>query len=160
MKKKPTLSVCAASILGCALIASCAQHQSAAPAAAAENAPPGIQYEAHISAGGRTPGGVELSNPLRGDQAAAKNGEALFSAMNCDGCHGGGASGWVAPNLADGRWRYGGADAEVFSSIYFGRPKGMPAFGGTISPTAVWSLVTYLKSLPPPADVPTESWEE
>jgi len=80
--------------------------------------------------------------------------------MNCDGCHGGEGSGWVAPNLADGRWRYGGADAEVFSSIYFGRPKGMPAFGGTISPAAIWSLVTYLKSLPHPADVPTESWEE
>lgn len=106
------------------------------------------------------PSGVELNNPLHGDQAAAKNGEALFSAMNCDGCHGGGASGWVGPSLADGRWRYGGADAEVFSSIYYGRPKGMPAFGGTISPTAVWSLVTYLKSLPPPTDVPTESWEE
>ena len=104
--------------------------------------------------------GVELNNPLRGDQAAAKNGEALFSAMNCDGCHGGGASGWVGPSLADGRWRYGGADAEVFTSIYFGRPKGMPAFGGTISPTAIWSLVAYVKSLPPPPDVPTESWED
>jgi hypothetical protein len=35
----------------------------------------------------------------------------------------------------------------------------MPAFGGSISPTAVWSLVTYLKSLPAPADMPTESFE-
>jgi cytochrome c oxidase cbb3-type subunit 3 len=160
MKTKPAPAVHAASILGCAILASCTQHQAAAPAGATTDRPPGIQYEAHVSAGGRVPSGVELNNPLHGDQAAAKNGEALFSAMNCDGCHGGGASGWVGPSLADGRWRYGGADAEVFSSIYYGRPKGMPAFGGTISPTAVWSLVTYLKSLPPPTDVPTESWEE
>jgi cytochrome c oxidase cbb3-type subunit 3 len=100
-----------------------------------------------------------LNNPLRGDAAATKNGAALFTAMNCDGCHGGDASGWVGPSLTDGRWRYGSDDGEIFSSIYFGRPKGMPAFGGTISPTAIWSLVTYLKSLPTPQDVPTESWE-
>lgn len=80
--------------------------------------------------------------------------------MNCDGCHGGDGSGWVGPSLADGRWRYGGADNEVFSSIYFGRPKGMPAFGGNLSPTAIWSIVTYLKSLTPPANEATESWED
>src|SRR3989449_8312097 len=36
---------------------------------------------------------------------------------NCDGCHGGGAVGWVGPSLVDGRWRYGGADGAVFHSI-------------------------------------------
>jgi cytochrome c oxidase cbb3-type subunit 3 len=83
----------------------------------------------------------------------------LFTAMNCDGCHGGDAGGWVGPSLVDGRWRYGGADAEVFTSIYFGRPKGMPAFGAVLGAPAVWSIVAYLKSLPAPSDVPTESWE-
>ena len=83
----------------------------------------------------------------------------LFKSMNCDGCHGGEASGWVGPNLGDGRWRYGGADAEVFSSIYYGRPKGMPAFGGALGADGVWTLVTYLRSLPLPPDLPTESWE-
>ena len=38
----------------------------------------------------------------------------------------------VGPNLGDGRWRYGGADGEIFTSIYFGRPHGMPAFGGAL----------------------------
>jgi len=78
--------------------------------------------------------------------------------MNCDGCHGGGGSGWVGPSLADGRWRYGGSDAEIFASIYYGRPKGMPAFGGKLGTDGVWTLVTYLKSLTPTADVATESW--
>jgi mono/diheme cytochrome c family protein len=47
----------------------------------------------------------------------------------------------------------------VFSSIYYGRPKGMPAFGGALGAEGVWTLVTYLRSLTPPPDVPTESWQ-
>ena len=60
----------------------------------------------------------------------AAAGADLFASMNCDGCHGGGATGFAAPSLADGRWRYGGSEEEIFQSIYYGRPKGMPAFGG------------------------------
>src|SRR5205807_491445 len=78
-----------------------------------------IRYEAHIAAGGIAPPGAALRNPHQGDPAVAKKGALLFTAMNCDGCHGGEGSGWVGPNLADGRWRYGGADAEVFDSIYY-----------------------------------------
>jgi cytochrome c oxidase cbb3-type subunit III len=141
------------------LLAACARHEAATPAAGTAQ-PPAIQYEAHIPAGGLPPGGGELNNPLHGDPAAVKNGATLFTAMNCDGCHGADGSGWVGPNLADGRWRYGGADNEIFSSIYFGRPKGMPAFGGAMGSTAIWSIVAYLESLPPPATVPTQSWEQ
>jgi cytochrome c oxidase cbb3-type subunit 3 len=100
-----------------------------------------------------------LRNPHAGDAAVARSGALLFIAMNCDGCHGAEGSGWVGPNLGDGRWRYGGADGEVFSSIYYGRPRGMPAFGGTLGSEGVWTLVTYLRSLPAPPDVPTESWQ-
>src|SRR5207247_4220167 len=72
--------------------------------------------------------------------------------------HGGGGAGWVGPSLADGRWRYGGTDGALFQSIFDGRPHGMPAFGGILSPDAIWKLVTYVQSLEPPADVPTERW--
>jgi cytochrome c oxidase cbb3-type subunit III len=140
------------------MLTSCARQESAPPAAA--TLLPAIRYESHISAGARQPPAGELNNPLHGDPAATKNGATLFSAMNCDGCHGGDGSGWVGPSLADGRWRYGGADAEIFNSIYFGRPKGMPAFGGTLGSGAIWSIVTYLQSLEPPANESTESWEE
>src|SRR2546428_4335923 len=79
--------------------------------------------------------------------------------MNCDGCHGGGGAGWVGPSLADGRWRFGGADGAIFQSIYYGRPHGMPAYGGLLlAPPAVWKLVTHIPSLQPPADPPTEAW--
>ena len=129
----------------CALMISCARHESAHPESTPDRLP-GIRYEAHIPAGGRQPGGAILTNPVQGDATSAKNGAVLFTAMNCDGCHGSDASGWVGPSLADSRWRYGGADEEIFSSIYFGRPKGMPAFGGVLGPPAIWSLVAYLKS--------------
>jgi cytochrome c oxidase cbb3-type subunit 3 len=149
---------------------SCARHEAAAPQGisgappaaterSARESPAGIRYEAHIPAGGRQPDGAIPANPVKGDATAARNGAILFTTMNCDGCHGGDASGWVGPSLTDGRWRYGGADEEIFSSIYFGRPKGMPAFGGVLGVPGVWNIVAYLKSLPTPTDLPTESWE-
>jgi cytochrome c oxidase cbb3-type subunit 3 len=131
-----------------------AQQNSASPG----NAPPAVRYEAHVSAGGRPPAGGALHNPHKGDAKAAKAGEGLFTSMNCDGCHGGGGLGWVGPSLADGRWRYGGAEDEIYQSIYYGRPHGMPAFGGALPPDAIWILVTYIQSLPVPDVVPTQSW--
>jgi mono/diheme cytochrome c family protein len=122
--------------------------------------PPSIRYEANISAGGVAPAGANLRNPYKGDQKSAETGAGLFVSMNCDGCHGGGAVGWVGPSLADARWRYGGADDEIFQSIYYGRPKGMPAYGGVLGPEGIWMLVTYLQSLSVPENVPTQSWDE
>lgn len=149
----------ALTVLGFAALASCAR-TSAPPAASAVATPPAIAYEAHLAAGGAVPPGGVLRNPHAGDAAVARNGALLFTTMNCDGCHGTDGSGFVGPNLGAGRWRYGGADGEIFSSIYYGRPKGMPAFGGALGPEGVWTLITYLRTLPPPTDMPTESWEQ
>jgi cytochrome c oxidase cbb3-type subunit III len=148
----------AAALVGGAALGACGPH-GAAPGGQIGGALPAVRYEAHLAAGDAAPPGGTLSNPHAGDPAVAKSGALLFTAMNCDGCHGADGSGWVGPNLGDGRWRYGSADAEVFNSIYFGRPKGMPAFGGALGPEGVWSLVTYLRSLAPPPDEPTESWQ-
>ncbi len=139
-------------------VASC--ERQAGPAAPADSNLPAVRYEAHVVAGMTAPQGAELTNPHDGDPAVAKKGALMFTAMNCDGCHGGDASGWVGPSLSDGRWRYGGADSEVFNSIFYGRPKGMPAFGGTLGVDGVWTLVTYIRSLPVPPNVSTESWQE
>jgi cytochrome c oxidase cbb3-type subunit 3 len=131
-----------------------------APRAPAQQAwVPAVGHDEHIFAGGVPPPAATLTNPHKGDRNAAAEGARIFTAMNCDGCHGSGAGGWVGPSLADGRWRFGGGDGAIFQSIYFGRPHGMPAYGGLlVTPDAVWKLVTYLQSLEPPADVPTESW--
>ena len=117
----------------------------------------GVKAEDRIFAGGVLPAPNALSAP-RPANASADAGANLFSSMNCDGCHGGGAVGFVGPSLVDGRWRYGGSDDEIFTSIYYGRPKGMPAYGGVIGTDGVWMLVAYLKAQPPPPVVPTTSW--
>jgi len=118
---------------------------------------PVVKAEDRIPAGGALPAANALSAP----RPATPNPDAganLFGAMNCDGCHGGGAVGWVGPSLVDGRWRYGGGDDEIFTSIFYGRPKGMPAYGGVIGTDGVWMLVAYIKSQAVPSVVPTTSW--
>jgi len=131
------------------------------PTSNARYVPPVISYPQHVNAAGIAPptGGGTLTNPYQPDSASVREGGQTFTAMNCDGCHGGGATGWVGPSLVDGRWRYGGEDGAVFTSIFYGRPRGMPAYGGTLSPAAIWKIVTYLRAQPVPSDVPTERWQ-
>lgn len=120
--------------------------------------PPPVLDSREVFPAGMVPVAGMMHNPDAGDSNAAKIGEKLFSSMNCDGCHGGGATGWVGPSLVDGRWRYGSADGNLFQSIYYGRPKGMPAYGKLLPPGTIWDLVTYIRSQPIPPDVPTETW--
>ena len=131
---------------------------TAASAGASENALVISKHDDRIFAGGIAPPTERVTNTAAQNAKAADEGATLFTSMNCDGCHGGGAVGAVGPSLTDGRWRYGGADADIYRSIAEGRPKGMPAFAGVLQPAMVWRLVAYIKSLPPPKDVPTESW--
>jgi cytochrome c oxidase cbb3-type subunit III len=120
--------------------------------------PPSVRPSDRVFAGGIVPPAGRLTNPLPENTKTAAEGAQFFTSMNCDGCHGGGAVGWVGPSLTARRWRYGGTDGEIFQSIYYCRPHGMPAFGGALPAETIWKIVTYLKSLPAPADVPTESW--
>jgi len=142
----------------------------AAVSLAATSCKPGDKSSAGPSAGGgspsddRIPAGGQLpaANALsaaRPSNPSPDAGGALFGSMNCDGCHGGGAVGWVGPSLVDGRWRYGGTDEDIFTSIYYGRPKGMPAYGGVIGTDGVWMLVAYIKSQGVPNIVPTTNFE-
>lgn len=117
-------------------------------------------YEAHVLAGGVRPPSPGPRKPPASKAEHAAAGARLFTSMNCDGCHGGGATGWVGPSLVDGRWRYGGADQEVFDSIFHGRPKGMPAYGGVLGDEGVWMIVSYLQAQPVPSVVPTTSYED
>lgn len=140
------------------LAAACGDSGAGAGRESGRAAPGPVRYGQHVSAGGVAPAADSLVNPSRGDTAAAQKGGALFGTMNCDGCHGAGATGFVGPSLVDGRWRYGGSDGALFQSIYYGRPRGMPAYGGILSDDTIWQLVTYLQGQPIPAVVPTVSW--
>ena len=117
--------------------------------------------EQRILAGGVAPPAVTISpvNPYADDPASAEQGKGLFRIMNCEGCHGIGGEGSWAPSIITRRWRYGGTDAAVFETIFYGRPRGMPAYGGILPPELTWKLVTFLRSLPPPKAVPTQSWQ-
>ena len=118
-----------------------------------------VSHAEHIQPGGVTvPAGLQLRNPHEGDPNAVATGAKLFVAYNCIDCHGADGSGAMGPSLADGRWHFGGAPAEVFESIYQGRPDGMPAWGRLISPDQIWMLVSYVKSLEANKDVTTENF--
>lgn len=123
------------------------------------NATLSVRYDQWSTAGGLAPLADDLVNPFRDDPDAAKQGEVLFGTMNCDGCHGGGGLGFVGPSLVDGRWRYGGEDGALYHSIFYGRANGMPAYGGILSDNTVWQLVSYMRSQPVPAVVPTVAWQ-
>jgi cytochrome c oxidase cbb3-type subunit 3 len=103
-----------------------------------ENLPPGFPLSARMLA---------LRNPFEGDKKAIGTGGQLFVAYNCIDCHGADGSGAMGPAFSDGRWHFGGSAAEVFESIYQGRPDGMPAWGGRISNDEIWMLTAYVRSL-------------
>ena len=118
-----------------------------------------VSHTEHVQPGMVTPpAGLVLRNPHEGDPAAVATGAKLFIAYNCLDCHGADGSGAMGPSLADGRWHFGGAPAEVFESIYQGRPDGMPAWGSLISPDHIWMLVSYVRSLEANKNVTTENF--
>src|SRR4051812_21205700 len=78
---------------------------------------------------------------------ALSEGQRLFEAFNCSGCHGGGGGGHIGPALTDAAWRYGASIEEVHRSITEGRPLGMPAFGALITDPEIWQLSAYVLSL-------------
>ena len=86
------------------------------------------------------------TNPYEENAYAVSQGQRLFSAFNCVGCHshGGGGSG---PALMDDKWIYGHEAANVYASIVQGRPNGMPSFAGKIPEAQVWQIVAYVRSL-------------
>ena len=88
-----------------------------------------------------------ISNPYESNPQAIASGHELFVRMNCAGCHGYDAKGGMGPNLTDTYWRYGGVPADVFKSIYEGRPQGMPAWNPALPPDDIWKLVAYIESL-------------
>jgi cytochrome c oxidase cbb3-type subunit 3 len=93
--------------------------------------------------------------PNRADPRAAgyqnnayqvSNGQLYFHWMNCTGCHSEGGGG-IGPSFMDTNWRYGSSMASIVQSISNGRPNGMPAFGGRMTPSQIWQVAGYVRSL-------------
>lgn len=91
-----------------------------------------------------------LANPFADDPTAARDGQQLYNAMNCTGCHGARGGGGIGPPFADADWIYGGAPGQIFASVAQGRPNGMPSFGGRLPAESIWRIVSYVQSIAPP----------
>src|SRR5205085_7789429 len=76
---------------------------------------------------------------------AISQGQRLFSAFNCVGCHAHGGGG-IGPALMDDVWIHGSDPEIIFGGIVDGWPNGMPAFRGKIPDYQVWQLVAYVRS--------------
>lgn len=87
-----------------------------------------------------------IPNPYGSDAAAVQAGQQLMSRMNCVACHGYSLKGGMGPDLTDTYWRYGGAPAQIYESIYKGRPQGMPAWGRALTKDDIWKIVAYIQS--------------
>ena len=87
----------------------------------------------HVPVSGLHPGNVsfapKINNPLAQDPQAATRGMQDFNQFNCVGCHAGNGGGGMGPALSEGQFIYGSTPANLFLSIYQGRPNGMPAWG-------------------------------
>jgi len=89
---------------------------------------------------------ARFANPYSGNTAAIKEGHDLFVGMNCAACHGYDLKGGMGPDLTDTYWRYGGSPADIYKSIFEGRPQGMPAWGRTMPPALIWKVAAYIES--------------
>jgi cytochrome c oxidase cbb3-type subunit 3 len=118
-----------------------------------------VAHNEHMIAGLVAPRDTTaLRNPFEGNADAIAMGAKLYISYNCVDCHGGDGSGAMAPAFVDGRWHFGGSAAEVYESIYQGRPEGMPAWGGLLDKNSIWRLVSYVRSLDKGKDVATENF--
>ena len=93
-----------------------------------------------------------VHDPYAGNAGAAVEGRQLFVQYNCSGCHGGRAGGGMGPSLRDSAWIYGNSDAQIYESIFVGRPNGMPTWGAKISADQIWKIITYLRTLGTPQE--------
>jgi mono/diheme cytochrome c family protein len=91
---------------------------------------------------------MPVQNPYEGNRRSIAEGRRLYRWMNCIDCHGEGG-GSIGPTLWDDQWIYGGRPIDIFESIYYGRPDGMPAYGGHLPADQIWLLVSYVRSLEP-----------
>jgi cytochrome c oxidase cbb3-type subunit 3 len=99
-----------------------------------------------IAGAGNNTAETNVKSPYWGDMASIKQGQDLFVNMNCAACHGYDLKGGMGPDLTDTYWRYGGSPADIYKSIFEGRPEGMPAWGRSLPPAMIWKVVSYIES--------------
>lgn len=96
--------------------------------------------------GGTPPKNLRAGKDYEQNAYHLSQGKALFSAMNCNGCHSNGGGG-MGPALIDDVWIYGSDFVNIAATIRDGRPNGMPTFGRVLPPEQIFELAAYVRSL-------------
>lgn len=109
--------------------------------------------------GSLVPGGAALKSPVKNPEAddpqAAERGMGWFNSFNCVGCHAPNGAGGMGPKLSTRQFLYGSEPANIYLTIYQGRPRGMPAWGAMLPGNVIWDLVAYIRGL---GDAPEKGW--
>lgn len=115
-----------------------------------QSSPPGVIPTGIVRMSSNIPGPPmpvdSVLGPYGANAYAVSQGQMLFTAFNCAGCHANGGGG-MGPPLMDDEWIYGSGPRNIFETIVQGRPNGMPSFGGRIPDQDIWELVAYVRSL-------------
>ena len=140
----PTPLILALSCILCAFVA-CKREERGyrVPPPAAEKVKLTSTSDLHPAGGVKPP---PVKNEYEENAYATSEGERLFTAYNCVGCHAHGGGG-MGPALMDDKWVYGSQPQQIFATIVQGRPNGMPSFRGKIPDFQVWELVAFVRSL-------------
>ncbi len=90
----------------------------------------------------------EKTVTLLTDAADLAAGKAIFTA-NCVVCHRADAGGQIGPNLTDDQWILGGGIKNIFHTLVNGGRdgKGMISWKGTLKPTQMQEVASYVISL-------------
>lgn len=95
------------------------------------------------------------TNPVEGQSQAIQRGMTYFISFNCVGCHAPNGGGGMGPSLSNNHFVYGGEPANIYLSIYQGRPNGMPAWGQMLPDDVIWNIVAYIGSI---SKEPRKTW--
>ena|SRR6218665_15746 len=90
----------------------------------------------------------EKTVTLLTEPAEIAKGKTIFE-TNCAACHRADAGGQIGPNLTDDNWVLGGGIKNIFHTITNGGRdgKGMVAWRGTLKPTEIQHVASYIISL-------------
>jgi cytochrome c oxidase cbb3-type subunit 3 len=121
-----------------------ARHSSSQPIGGA--IPAGESPDTIHPGGGSPPPPDPRAAKYDNNAPALAEGQALYTQMNCVGCHAHGGGG-MGPALMDAAWIYGSEPQQVYATIVNGGPNGMPPFGGKLTDPEIWQLVAYVRAL-------------
>jgi cytochrome c oxidase cbb3-type subunit III len=104
---------------------------------------------------GNVPVDPRLNSPVGDDPQAIQRGMQYFMTFNCIGCHAPNGAGGMGPSLSGRPLTYCAEPAQIYLTIYQGRPRGMPAWGAMLPDSIIWDLVVYVRNI---GRQPKETW--